>query len=78
MWSGSASRLRCRWQRGCDGRWTGADYLRILDHVLGAMLRVEFTTEGREITDFADEGCSVVLVAADGSSRVLKPELLAH
>jgi hypothetical protein len=30
-----------------------ADYLRILDHVLGAMLQVEFTTEGREITDYA-------------------------
>ncbi len=29
------------------------DYLRILDHVLGAMLSVEFTTEGREITDYA-------------------------
>ncbi len=30
-----------------------ANYLRILDHLLGAMLRVEFTTNGREITDYA-------------------------
>jgi hypothetical protein len=30
-----------------------ANYLRILDHVRGAMLRVEFTTDGREITDYA-------------------------
>ena len=30
-----------------------ADYLRILDHVLGAMLSVEFMTQGREITDYA-------------------------
>jgi hypothetical protein len=28
-------------------------YLRILDHVLGAMLQVEFTTAGREVTDYA-------------------------
>jgi hypothetical protein len=40
-----------------------ADYLRILDHVLGAMLRVEFTTEGREITDYA-----VVLLLAVGEA----------
>ena len=38
-----------------------ADYLRILDHVLGAMLSVEFTTEGRDITDYA-----VVLLLAVG------------
>jgi hypothetical protein len=31
----------------------GADYLRILDHVLGAMPQVEFATEGREVTDYA-------------------------
>ncbi len=30
-----------------------ANYLRVLDHLLGAMLRVEFTTEAREITDYA-------------------------
>ncbi|MBK5219310.1 MAG: hypothetical protein JJE35_05950 [Thermoleophilia bacterium] len=30
-----------------------ADYLRILDRVLGARLWVEFTSEGREITDYA-------------------------
>jgi hypothetical protein len=31
----------------------GANYLRILDHVLGAMLSVEFTTEGVEVTNYA-------------------------
>lgn len=40
-----------------------ADYLRILDHALGAMLRVEFMTEGREITDYA-----VVLLLAVGEA----------
>jgi hypothetical protein len=34
-------------------RAMGADYLRILDHALGAMLQVEFATEGREVTDYA-------------------------
>jgi hypothetical protein len=38
-----------------------AYYLRILDHALGAMLRVEFTSEGREILDYA-----VVLILAVG------------
>jgi len=33
---------------------------------------------GHEIQRAADEGRSVVLVAADGSSRVLKPDLAAH
>lgn len=30
-----------------------AYYLRVLDHVLGAMLRVEFTSERREVIDYA-------------------------
>lgn len=30
-----------------------AYYQRVLDHVLGAVLRVEFTTDGRTITDYA-------------------------
>ena len=30
-----------------------AYYLRVIDHVVGALLRVEFTTDGREITDYA-------------------------
>lgn len=29
------------------------DYIRILDHALGIRLSVEFTSEGREITDYA-------------------------
>jgi hypothetical protein len=33
---------------------------------------------GHEIQRAADEGRSVVLVSADGSSRVLKPDLAAH
>jgi hypothetical protein len=39
-----------------------ADYLRILDHVLGAMVSVEFTSEGPEVTDYA-----VVLLLEMGS-----------
>jgi hypothetical protein len=31
----------------------GALYRRILDSVLGALLRVEFTTQGNEVLDFA-------------------------
>jgi hypothetical protein len=38
-----------------------AYYLRVLDHVLGARLRVEFKTDGRKITDYA-----VVLLLAIG------------
>ena len=30
-----------------------ADYLRILDHVLGAMIRVDFTSKGRKVIDYA-------------------------
>lgn len=33
---------------------------------------------GDEIRDAADEGLSVVLVAADGSTTILWPELTAH
>ena len=40
-----------------------ADYLRILDHLLGAMVSVEFTSEGPEVTDYA-----IVLMLAVGNS----------
>jgi hypothetical protein len=40
-----------------------ADYLRILDHLLGAMVSVEFTSEGQEVTDYA-----IVLMLAVGNS----------
>ncbi|HTR74540.1 MAG TPA: hypothetical protein VMH33_04695 [Solirubrobacterales bacterium] len=33
---------------------------------------------GDEIRDAADEGLSVVLVAADGSTTILRPEPVAH
>jgi len=33
---------------------------------------------GHEIERAADEGLSVVLVSADGSTRVLRPDLAAH
>jgi hypothetical protein len=45
-----------------------AYYQRILDHVLGALLLVEFTTNGREITDYA----VVLLLAADGSAETIR------
>jgi len=40
-----------------------ADYLRRLDHLLGAMISVEFTSEGPEVTDYA-----IVLMLAVGNS----------
>lgn len=44
-----------------------ASYLRVLDHVIGAMLRVEFTSERREVVDYA-----VVLLRStpDGAETV--------
>lgn len=57
----------------------GAYYRRVLDHALGALLRVEFTTQGSDVIErAADEGLPVVLVSADGSTWVLKPELATH
>jgi hypothetical protein len=38
------------------------DYIRILDHALGIRMAVEFTSEGREITDYA-----VVLMRETGA-----------
>jgi hypothetical protein len=51
-----------------------AYYLRVLDHVLGAMLRLEFTTGGREITDYA----VVLLLALDGSTETIRVYDGAH
>lgn len=51
-----------------------AYYLRVLDHVLGAMLRVEFTTDGREIIDYA----VVLLLALDGSTETVRVYDAAH
>lgn len=51
-----------------------AYYLRVLDHVLGAMLRVEFTTDGREIIDFA----VVLLLALDDSTETIRVYDGAH
>ncbi len=55
-------------------RVVSAYYLRILDQVLGAMLRVEFTTDGREITDYA----IVLLLALDGSTETVRVYDGAH
>ena len=41
-----------------------AYYRRVLDHALGAMLRVQFTTYGRDIIDYA-----VVLLLDTGKDR---------
>ncbi len=49
-------------------RLVSAYYLRVLDHVVGAMLRVEFTTDGREIIDYA----VVLLLALDGSTETIR------
>jgi hypothetical protein len=51
-----------------------AYYLRILDHVLGAMLRVEFTTDGRKIINYA----VVLLLALDGSTETIRVYDGAH
>lgn len=46
----------------------GANYLRILDHLLGAMLSVEFTTEGTEVTDYA----VVLLLEVEGVVETIR------
>ncbi|MBK5219309.1 MAG: hypothetical protein JJE35_05945 [Thermoleophilia bacterium] len=43
-----------------------------------AFIDADAPRAGHEIRDAADEGRSVVLVSADGSSRILRPELTAH
>ena len=43
-----------------------------------AFIDANTPSAGHEIERAADEGLSVVLVSADGSTRVLKPELVAH
>lgn len=40
-----------------------------------AFVDADAPTAGHDIERAADEGLSVVLVSADGSTRVLKPEL---
>jgi hypothetical protein len=43
-----------------------------------AFIDADTTHAGHEIRRAADEGRAVVLVAADGSTRVLRPELVAR
>jgi len=43
-----------------------------------AFIDADTPSAGHEIERAADEGLSVVLVSADGSSRVLRPDLAAH
>jgi hypothetical protein len=43
-----------------------------------AFIDADTPQAGHEIQRAADEGRSVVLVAADGSTRTLKPELATH
>lgn len=45
-----------------------AYYQRVLDHLLGAVLRVEFETDGREITDYA----IVLLLALDDAIETIR------
>lgn len=51
-----------------------AYYQRVLDHVLDAVLRVEFTTNGRDITDYA----VVLLLVVDGSVETVRVYDGAH
>jgi hypothetical protein len=43
-----------------------------------AFVDADAASAGHDIERAADEGLSVVLVSADGSTRVLKPELQRH
>jgi hypothetical protein len=43
-----------------------------------AFIDADTPSAGHDIERAADEGFSVVLVSADGSTRVLKPDLAAH
>jgi hypothetical protein len=43
-----------------------------------AFIDADTPSAGHDIERAADEGLSVVLVSADGSSRVLRPDLAAH
>lgn len=43
-----------------------------------AFIDADTAHAGHEIRRAADEGRAVVLVAADGTTRVLRPELAAH
>ena len=43
-----------------------------------AFIDADAPSAGHEIERAADEGLSVVLVSADGSTRILKPELSAR
>ena len=43
-----------------------------------AFIDADTPAAGHDIERAADEGLSVVLVSADGSTRVLKPELATH
>jgi hypothetical protein len=49
-------------------------YQRVLDHLRGAVLHVEFTTDGREITDYA----VVLLLAFDGATETIRVYDGAH
>ena len=51
-----------------------AYYLRILDHARGAMLRVEFTSRGREIVDYA----VVLLVVVGEVAETIRVYDAAH
>jgi len=43
-----------------------------------AFIDADAAEAGHEIERAADEGLSVVLVSADGSTRILNPQLSAH
>jgi hypothetical protein len=51
-----------------------AYYRRILDHALGAMLRVEFTTQGRDVVDYA----VVLLLDTDKGTETIRVYDGAH
>lgn len=51
-----------------------AYYRRILDHALGALLRVQFTTRGRDVVDYA----VVLLLETDKGTEAVRVYDSAH
>jgi hypothetical protein len=52
----------------------GAYYRRVLDHALGALLRVEFTTQGSDVIDYA----VVLLLDTEKGTKTIRVYDAAH
>lgn len=54
--------------------YMGAYYRRVLDHALGALLRVEFTTQGSDVIDYA----VVLLLDTEKGTKTIRVYDAAH